>query len=178
MLKTTLRWTMHINTDKRRFEDAFYKMIKYENHPLSIESGVNYQGKVYSNSKFFLQNVIHDNSMHLKYDRLDGEIIEDANGLLLKLTIQPYVNPLSFYTKAIAASVLLSYLVGGMLLHDITGNLFLLIIGVISLPMFFVALWLMKGIKRITDLGLKGRFNDVLIDVKKEAERGGHIPVY
>lgn len=170
---------MHINADKRRFEDAFYKMIKYENHPLSLESSVYYQGKVYSNSSFFLETRIHDKSFHLKYDRLDGEIIEDANGLLLELTLHPYVNSFSYYAKAIVASLLLCYFIGTLTFgYDALWKGFVLGIGVMFLPMLFGVLWLMKRIKRITDLGIKARFNDVLIDIQKEAERGGHIPVY
>jgi hypothetical protein len=166
-----------MKTDKRRFEDAFYKLIKYENHPLSLESSACYQGKVNSGSSFFLEKKIDNNSMYIKYDRLKGEIIEDANGLLLKLTLHPYINPFAYYAKAIVVAVVLC-IGSALFVYDILGTFFPLIFSVMFLPVFFGVLWLMKRIKRVTDLGVKARFDDLLHDIQKETQRGGHIPVY
>lgn len=179
MLKTTLCWTMHLNTDKRRFENAFYKMIRYENHPLSLESGAYYRGKVNSESSFFLERSVNSDSIYNGYERLDGEIIEDANGLLLKLTLHPFIHPFPYYAKAVIASLLLCYFIGALtFVYDGTWKVFILGIGVMFLPVFFGVLWLMKMIRRVTDLGVKARFDDLLNDIQKETERGGHIPVY
>jgi hypothetical protein len=177
MSKATLTWTMHLKTNKQRFEDAFYKLIKYENHLLSLESSVYYRGKVNSGSSFFLEKKIDEAIMVLRFDRLDGKIIEDGNGLLLTLTLHPCITPFAYYTKAAIFSMVLC--IGSTpFLYDILGAFFLLFIGVIFLPVFFGVLWLMKRIRRVTDLGLKARFDNLLLDIQKETERGGHIPVY
>jgi hypothetical protein len=91
---------MHLNTDKRRFEDAFYKEIKYRNSFLSLEHNAHYEGKVYSASSFFISKQIRYN----KTDRVEGTMTEDANGLSVELVLRPSFNGVRFYAATFVVS--------------------------------------------------------------------------
>ncbi|MCS3802018.1 hypothetical protein [Niastella sp. OAS944] len=164
MLKTTLSWTMHINTDKRRFEDALYKEIKYRNSFHSFEHSAHYEGRMFSESSFFISK----QESYNKVDRLNGKIIEDAEGLLVELELRPSFHRVGFYTATFVFSVLACYGIGG-LISDLIQDFFLLSIGVMLLPVFLGILWLAQKVRRITDLGSKAIFIDMLADIEKQA---------
>lgn len=163
MFKVTHSWSMHLKTDKRRFEDALYKEIKYRNEFLTLEHNAYYQGKVYSESSFFISK-----KRHYNIDRVEGTMIEDAHGLLVTLELHPSFNGIRFYAGTFVVSVLVCYGIGG-LLADLISDYFLLSIGLMLLPVFIGVLWLAKRVKRIVDLGSKAIFSDMLIDIEKRA---------
>jgi hypothetical protein len=156
---------MHLNTDKRRFEDAFYKEIKYRNSFLSLEHNAHYEGKVYSASSFFISKQIRYN----KTDRVEGTMTEDANGLSVELVLRPSFNGVRFYAATFVVSVLACHGIG-VLISDLIEDFFLLSIGVMLLPVFFIVLWLAQRVRRITDLGSKAIFIDMLADIEKQAQ--------
>lgn len=163
MFTITHSWTMHLKTDKRRFEDALYKEIKYRNGFFTLEHEAYYQGRVYSESSFFISK-----KREYNIDRVDGTMIEDANGLLVTLELHPSFNCIRFYAATFVVSVLVCYGIGG-LIADLISDYFLLSIGLMLLPVFFGVLWLAKRVKRITDLGSKAIFSDMLIAIEKQA---------
>lgn len=164
MFKVTHSWTMHLKTNKRRFEDALYKEIKYRNEFLSLEHSAYYQGKVYSESSFFISK-----KRGYNIDRVEGTMIEDAQGLLVTLELHPSFNDIRFYAATFVVSVLVCYGIGA-LISDLIRDYFLLSIGLMLLPVFIGVLWLAKRVKLITDLGSKAVFIDMLTDIEKQAQ--------
>jgi hypothetical protein len=165
MSKVAHSWTMRMKTDKQRFEDAFYKVIKYRNSFLSLEHNAHYEGRVYSELSFFISKQISYNKM----DRIEGTMIEDAHGLLVELELHPSFNSARFYIATFIISVLACYGIGG-LISDLIEDFFLLSIGIMLLPVFAGVLWLAQRVRRITDLGSKAIFIDMLADIEKQAQ--------
>lgn len=104
MSKISRSWTMHMNTDAKGFKEAFFKVV-------SKESGVyygplrNYRGSMYSRSFS-----IHKHRDEARDLRLDGEIIEDGNGLLLELHLPTdYDDSIRLRLKVVVFSWLLAY---------------------------------------------------------------------
>lgn len=164
MSKNVLSWTMHVKADKRRFEDALYKEIKYRNSILSFEHKSHYEGMVYSESEFFISK----QESYNKVDRIDGTMIEDAQGLLVELELRPSFHRAKFYIATFVFSVLACYGIGG-LIYDLIMDFFLLSIGVMLLPVFLGVLWLAQKVRRITALGSKAIFIEMLAEIEKQA---------
>lgn len=165
MSKDTLTWSMHLRTNKRRFEDALYKEIRYRNSFLSLEHNAYYEGRVYSGASFFISRRTNYN----KVDRIEGTMVEDAHGLLVELELRPSFNGGRFYVGTFVISVLACYGIGA-LISDLIKDFFLLSIGVALLAVFPVILWLAQRVKRITNLGSKAIFIDMMADIEKQAQ--------
>jgi hypothetical protein len=169
MFNNALIWTMHMNTDKQGFSDAFYKVIEKSADKVIINDWqARYYGRIYSESAFKIRKQYEHAS-----EQLEGTMTEDANGLLLKLHLQPGYSSLYFGILVFIISAMISFLIAYIpFINGLVSEYYFILIGiVIILPVYPIVFWLGLKFRAISNLGLKAGFVDVLNEIGKEVER-------
>ena len=167
MFNVTLIWTMRMNTDKKGFSDAFYKVIEESADKIIISDWQSrYYGRIYSESAFKIRKQYENAS-----EQLDGTMTEEANGLLLELHLKPAYSSLYFAILVFIISAMISFLIAYIpFVNELIPDYFIVIAAVLLLPVFPVVYWLGQKFRAISYLGLKAGFIDVLNKIEKEVE--------
>jgi hypothetical protein len=169
MNNVTLIWTMRMNTDKKSFSDAFYKVIERSADRILINDWqARYYGRIYSESDFKIRKQYENAS-----EQVDGTMTEDANGLLLELQLIPAYSSLYFAILVFIISAMISFLIAYLpFVNDLMPDYFIVIAAVLLLPVFPIVFWLGLKFRAIRYLGIKADFIGVLNEIEKEVERG------
>jgi hypothetical protein len=153
-----------MNTDAKGFKEAFFKVLPKQSGdyygPLR-----NLRGSMYSKSFS-----IHKHREEARDLRLDGEIIEDENGLLLELYLPTdYDDTIRLGLKMLVFSWLLAYGIA-YLLFVLPGIEEYFLIGEITLTILIFPFLFMLGrwMTKVAVNGLQHDFTGLLKEVEKQ----------
>ena len=160
---------MHLKTDVEGFEKAFFKVVQNRDdtfyNPLrSYAIGEDCWGRVYSKSFS-----IHKHRGENKPMRLDGEIIEEENGLLLELYLRTDYDNIRTGIKVFVFAILLAYGIGSLpFILPWMEDCFLVWAIIMAMLLFPLVFKLARWITNAAVNGLQYDFMEVLKEIEKQ----------